>query len=449
MVQEVPHVPQALRDLCSKLVAAGHQAWVVGGGLRDAIIGREPGDWDVATSARPEEMKKVFPRVIPTGIAHGTVTVLHAGSQFEVTTFRGEGAYTDGRRPDSVTFVGTIDEDLARRDFTVNAMAWDPRTGELRDPFGGRADADAKILRAVGDAGERFSEDGLRALRACRFAATLAFEIEPETFAAIPGAMDTFRKVSHERVRDEWVKALGAPRPAPAFRAMLGSGLLAEICPELAAGAGCEQNKWHAYDVFDHTMACLDACRSPDVVLRLAVVLHDVGKPAARKKDPAKDDWTFHGHEIVGGEIADRWMSEYRWSNDERVRVVHLIREHVFRYEPEWSDSAVRRFVRRVGPAHLEDLFLLHEADVGGKGMECDSLQILALLRERISAIGATDAALTTKALAVDGKDVMRELQIAPSRRVGEVLEALLEIVVEDPAQNDRELLVARIRAMR
>ncbi|MDB4992727.1 MAG: tRNA nucleotidyltransferase, partial [Myxococcaceae bacterium] len=233
--------------LCARLAEKGKRGWVVGGCVRDLLLGREVSDWDIATDALPEEVVKIFPRVIPTGIQHGTVTVMVKGRGYEVTTLRGEASYSDGRRPDEVSFVDDIVKDLARRDFTMNAIAIDPTNGHVVDPFDGQKDLAARVLRAVGVPEERFSEDGLRVLRAARFVATLDVTLDPATEAAIRPTLDTFRKVSQERVRDEWVKAMKANKPSRAFEVMRTTGILEITCPELLLGVGLEQNKWHAY----------------------------------------------------------------------------------------------------------------------------------------------------------------------------------------------------------
>ncbi|MGB5704526.1 MAG: CCA tRNA nucleotidyltransferase, partial [Polyangiales bacterium] len=241
-------------DICKELRKVGERAWVVGGCVRDTLRGERVNDWDVATTALPAKVQKTFRKVIPTGIDHGTVTVLWKGEGFEVTTLRGEGTYSDGRRPDNVVFVGDIDQDLARRDFTVNAIAYDPVDGHVVDPFGGLTDMKHKVLRAVGNPSKRFQEDGLRILRGARFVATLGFELEEDTEAAFGGALDTFRKVSPERVREEWLKAMKANAPSRAFEVMRRTGILEVTYPELLEQVGCEQNQWHAYDVWNHTM---------------------------------------------------------------------------------------------------------------------------------------------------------------------------------------------------
>src|SRR5580658_3310485 len=251
---DLGRVPRDVLDLCERLRAHGKRAWIVGGCVRDLFLGRAASDWDVATDARPKELVAIFPRAIPTGIEHGTVTVVKAGRHYEVTTLRGEGTYSDGRRPDWVTFVDEITADLARRDFTVNAIALDPLDGKVIDPHAGRGDLERGILRAVGDPKERFAEDGLRVLRAARFVATLELSLDPETEAAIRPTLDTYRKVAAERVRDEWVKTMKARLPSRAFEVMQRTGILDVTCPALLEGVDMQQNRWHAYDVWRHGM---------------------------------------------------------------------------------------------------------------------------------------------------------------------------------------------------
>jgi tRNA nucleotidyltransferase (CCA-adding enzyme) len=447
----IRRVPSEVIGLCTRLRERGKRGWIVGGCVRDLLAGRAPSDWDVATDALPGETKRIFRKVVDTGIAHGTVTVVTPGGHFEVTTLRGEGAYSDGRRPDSVHFVDDIAADLARRDFTINAIALDPVDGHVIDPWGGEADLAAATIRAVGDARERFAEDGLRVLRAARFAATLGFDVEPGTLAAMkdPGSLDTFRKVSAERVRDEWIKSMKADRPSRAFSIMLETGLLAITCPELLESVGCEQNKFHAYDVWGHAMACLDACDARPV-LRVAALLHDVGKPRSRRRSDKTNDWTFYDHERIGAEMADPILARLKFPNDERDRIVRLVRHHLVCYSDDWTGATVRRWVRRVGKDLTDDLYLLNRADALGKGRDVSSeLEAIGRLEERAARELAAGAALSTRDLAVDGHDLMRELGIAPGRIVGQLLERLLEGVLDDPGSNERETLLERARAAR
>lgn len=441
-------VPNDVFGIVNKLRAAGRYSWIVGGCVRDSLLGKPVADWDIATEARPTELMKIFPRAIPTGLQHGTVTLVLGGHHYEITTLRGETTYSDGRRPDAVHFVEEIAADLARRDFTMNAIAVDPESGALVDPFGGRRDIEGKIIRAVGDAMERFSEDGLRVLRAARFCATLEFELAPETMAAIEPTLDTFRKVSAERVRDEWVKTMKSTRPSRAFEVMRRSGILSVSCPELLEGVGMEQNKWHAFDVWRHGMACMDAC-SGDPFLRIAALLHDVGKPRTRAFSEKTRDYTFYDHDRVGAEIADPICARLRFSTDERQRIVALVRHHLFHYD-QWSDAAVRRWIRRVGKERIEDLYALNEADIRGKGqaVDAESLAPLLALKAHVEKVLAEGAALSTRDLAVDGHVLMKELGIKPGRIIGEILESLLEDVTTDPSLNDRESLLAKARTI-
>ena len=447
MLRAVPEgvVPQTVLELCRRLEQAGHRAWVVGGGLRDVLMQREPKDWDLATTATPAQTMKVFKRTVPTGVEHGTVTVLLGGSSFEVTTLRGEGAYTDARRPDSVTFIDDIERDLARRDFTVNALAYDPLHDRLVDPFGGLTDMEARVLRTVGRASERFGEDGLRVLRAARFVATLEFELEAETEAAIPTCLDAFARVSPERVRDEWMRTFGAPRPSRGFQVMLRTGILGVTCPDLVEQAGCVQNRYHAYDVWTHSLQCMDAC-ARGAEHRLAGLLHDVGKPRTRALSEKTSDFTFYNHEQVGASMAAAWLKRYRFSNEQCERVTHLVRHHLVCYSDEWTDGAVRRFVKRVGVAALDDLLDLARADTLAKGREVsEQLAALDRLRARIEAVQSAGAAFGTRELAIDGRDVMQQLACTPGPIIGKVLEALLERVLDDPALNQRDTLLGMV----
>jgi len=450
----VPHrilrqqIARPVLEICKELRNAGERAWVVGGCVRDTLLGQRVNDWDVATTAPPEKVLKVFRRVIPTGIDHGTVTVLWKGGAYEVTTLRGEGLYSDGRRPDTVVFVEDIDRDLGRRDFTVNAIAYDPVDGHLADPFGGLTDMRDKVLRAVGEPSERFQEDGLRILRGARFVATLDFELEEKTEAAFRGALDTFRKVSPERVREEWLKAMKARAPSRAFEVMRRTGILEVTYPELLEQVGCEQNQWHAYDVWGHTMRVLDES-APDPVERIAALLHDVAKPRTRARSDKTGDWTFYHHEKVGADMAERWLRDYRFSNQERELVVGLIRHHLICYTSEWTDAAVRRFIKRVGAQSVQPLLRLGEADALGKGRNVEEeLAALKELRARIDKTIEDGNALTTQDLVIGGKDVIEHLEGGAGPIVGEILRTLLDRVIEDPSLNTRDKLMPMVEEL-
>jgi tRNA nucleotidyltransferase (CCA-adding enzyme) len=443
-------IPDDVLAICRRLRAKGHEAHLVGGGVRDMLLGRKPADFDVATDARPEEVLDLFGNTfaIPTGIKHGTVTVLTNGPsrQVEVTTFRGEGAYLDGRRPSSVTYTKSLADDLARRDFTMNAVAFDPLGGTLTDLYDGRGDLGRRLIRAVGDPVARFNEDGLRPMRAVRQAAQLEFAIDPATHAAIPRTLEVFRKVSAERIRDELLKLLAARRPSHGLELMRETGLLDVVLPELLEGVGCVQNRFHKHDVYGHTLAVVDATEG-DAIVRLGALLHDVGKPRARQpREGAPGEYSFFKHEYVGAEMADEICRRLKLPNADRARIVGMVAHHMFFYSPAWTDGAVRRFVRNVGGAEaLDALFALREGDVAGRGFDEDPERELGELRTRIAAVASADAALKVTDLAIDGKDVMRVLGIPPGRQVGVVLERLLDLVLDDASLNTRERLEALV----
>lgn len=435
-------IPAAARRLASVFAAAGHQCWLVGGAVRDLHLGRPLADLDIATDARPEQVARLFRSVIPTGARHGTVTVLFGRTTFEVTTFRTEDGYSDGRRPDRVAFAPSIIDDLSRRDFTINAMAWDLRHDRLEDPHGGRADIAARLIRAIGDPDRRFREDGLRPLRACRLAAQLAFTVEPGTKDAIARALDVAARVSAERVRDEIVKILGAPKPSVGFRLMHETGLLALLLPELAAGAGVAQGDRHCWDVLTHSLLSCDAAPPGDLVLRLAALLHDVGKPLTAAAADGRP--TFHNHERRSRAIAETVLERLRFPAAVIRDVSHLVGEHMFNYTDEWSDAAVRRLVARVGERYVEPLIALRRADCAGMcpGDAASFPGRLAAFAARVRAVLEGAKALTVRELAVGGDEVMARLGIGPGPAVGAVLTQLLEAVLDDPALNDRERLL-------
>lgn len=442
------HPPASVHALMERLWAHGHAAYVVGGSVRDTVLGRPAEDWDLATDARPDRLVEIFPGAMYEN-QFGTVAVREAGEQHEVTTFRTDHDYADFRRPHHVEFGDDIELDLARRDFTVNAIAWgarptaagDTRAPTLIDPFGGIADVRARRLRAVGEPGARFREDALRMVRAVRLAAVLDFTIEPATFEAIRRNAELVAHVSGERIAAELQKLLLAERPSIGLRLMADTNLLAVLLPELAPQRGIEQNKIEGEDLFDHTMRTVDAAPAGRPVLRMAALLHDLGKPATA------DDGPFRGHEVVGADMAEALLDRLRMPKVFGERVVHLVRNHMFNYEPGWADSGVRRFIQRVGADDLHDLFALREADNIGSGLSSDA-NALAELRGRVEAELAASAVLDRSRLAVHGNDLIAELGVVAGPRLGRVLDQLVERVVSDPKLNDRTTLLLLAKSM-
>ena len=328
----------------------------------------------------------------------------------------------------------------------MNAIAFDPMDGSWTDPFGGIRDIDGRLIRAVGDAKLRFQEDGLRILRAARFVATLEFDLDATTMQAITESASRIDCVSAERVRDELYKILGSSRPSKAFDVMQATGVLGRVLPEALPSIGCMQNRYHEYDVWEHTLAAVDACR-PDLVLRLALLLHDLGKPAVRSTNAKTGDVAFYHHEDESAALAERVAARLRMSGDMRRRVVHLVRHHVIQYDASWSASALRRWVQRVGGEYVGDLLEMGRADAVGKGEKAgDALGLLLDMQRQLDEHCAADAALGLRDLAVSGRDLMRELGLEQGPVVGKVLAHLLSLVVDDPALNCPVMLLDAAR---
>jgi len=441
------HVPSPVKAVSKVFHAHGYEVYLVGGSVRDRLLKRKNGkeDYDLATSASPRQVQGMFSRVIPTGIDHGTVTVLFQGAQFEVTTFRTETTYSDRRRPDSVAYTGSLHEDLSRRDFTINALAVNGITGELTDTQGGMEDLKRRILRSIGDPRQRFQEDALRMLRGCRFSAQLEFTLEEETLEAMRELAHTIAWVSAERMRDELQAMLTSRLPSIGLEYMRSTGVMEHILPELLQGLGVEQKGDHRYDVYYHSVYTCDGAPREHPLLRWAALLHDIGKPACRQTDE-NGIYTFHRHEQVSAEMADCILRRLCFSNRDREKVVHLISKHMYHYTPQWSDAAVRRFLRQVGQEHLDDLFRLRMADQYGTFGRVLRRDLSSELRRRIESVLAQQDALTIRDLAVDGNDLMRELSLRPGKEIGVLLHVLLEAVLDDPQLNEpaRLLEIAR-----
>jgi tRNA nucleotidyltransferase (CCA-adding enzyme) len=448
--------PTQVWAVIDHLHAHGHAAYIVGGSVRDALLGRVPKDWDLATDARPDAMLLLFPGAVYEN-AFGTVAVRRDGEVLEITTFRNEHEYADFRRPHRLEFGDDIRDDLARRDFTVNAIAWGRDAPEARvaadasdaslvepaivDPFDGIADLGRRVLRAVGDPGTRFREDALRMVRAVRLAATRELEVEPATRRAIADNAPLVVHLSGERIGTELTHLLAAPRPSVGLRLAQETGLLAVVSPELGAQRGVPQNKVAGEDLWDHTLRAVDAAPADRPIVRLAALLHDLGKPATLA------DGHFHHHDDVGASQAVELLERLRFPRAAIDTVEVLVRHHMFTVDPDATGAAIRRFIKRVGREHVHALLELRRADDIGSGRPGDSPALLAF-RARIDEELAAEAALDRYALKIDGTDLMRELGLVPGPRVGRILDELVERVIADPALNDAPTLLLLAQGM-
>ncbi|NMB46600.1 MAG: CCA tRNA nucleotidyltransferase [Firmicutes bacterium] len=433
------HIPQAVRAICDTLKDNGYQAYLVGGAVRDSLRGEAPEDWDVATDALPTTVLSLFPKTIPTGIKYGTVTVMLRGIAVEVTTFRSDGIYRDARHPEDVSFSTSIAEDLQRRDFTINAIAYDPEARKFIDPFGGRRDLGRRLLRTVGDPQERFAEDALRMLRFFRFMATLRFRPHRRTLAAIDPPR--IRNVSSERIRDELSKLLLAKLPSKTLLTMHETGLLQEILPEVAQGDGITQGSFHRFDVLHHSLQALDSAL-PRLQLRWAALLHDAAKPMTRIEDA--DGIHFYGHDVEGEKLTRAILTRLRYSRELTEKVALLVRWHMFPIHSRSTDKALRRFIRKVGKENVLDLMEIRRADILALGRQATwaGWTHWETLRERLVEVMDSDATFAVSDLAVSGHDVMAALDLPPGPAVGAVLEWLLEKVLDDPQLNQRTRLL-------
>jgi tRNA nucleotidyltransferase (CCA-adding enzyme) len=450
--------PAAVLDIARKLHDAGHDVWAVGGAVRDALLGVETEDWDLATSARPEQVRRTFRRTVPVGVEHGTVGVLaRDGVMYEVTTFRRD-VETFGRHA-VVEFAQTIDEDLSRRDFTFNAIAWHPIRDEVHDPYHGLDDLRSATLRTVGEPADRFAEDYLRVLRALRFAGHFVLEVEPATWDALRAAVPHLGGLSPERVREELFKILGRTRHASAaLRLYAASGALAALYPELDALAGMDLppaplpgddapsgTVADADDAWLRTLRAVDALPPHRPLLRCAGLLHAAGMPAARARD-LRGGWRYTGHEPVGARIAESVMRRLRASNADTEHVASLVARQSDLFPPDAPDAGVRRWLLHVPPPMVVPLFRLRFAlwrahpVPGGDRDLCERWR-------HVRAVLAARPVLTTNELAIDGRD-LKLLGLEPGPRFGEILRALLDRVIEEPSLNERDRLVELVRLM-
>ena len=442
-------IPNEIRNVANTLLGAGFEAYLVGGCVRDLIIGREPKDWDITTNATPEEIQKLFEETFYEN-EYGTVGVVTKADDprlkvIEVTPYRIEGKYSNARHPDEVRFSKRLSDDLSRRDFTINAIAYDPHTGELVDKHEGREDLRRKVVATVGNPHERFEEDALRMLRAIRIAAELDFTIESKTAEGILAEAGQLEKISRERVRDEFVRILMSDRPMQALYVAQKLGVLKFVVPELETAIGIDQNQAHAYDVFEHLLRSLQhaAEKKWPLEVRLAALLHDIGKPATRVWSEEKNDWTFHGHEVVGAKMARTIMHDLRLPRETIEIVTKLIRWHMFFSDPDTVTlSAVRRTIANVGHDHIKELLNLRICDRIGTGRPKEQP---FRLRKYMSMVDeALRDPISVAMLKIDGARIMEVTKEAPGPRIGWTLHALLEEVLDDPTKNTSEYLEKR-----
>jgi tRNA nucleotidyltransferase (CCA-adding enzyme) len=442
-------IPPEVSRVTASLREAGHEAYLVGGCVRDLLLNRRSKDWDVTTNAKPEQIQAVFPESFYEN-DFGTVGV-KTGSEdpklaiIEVTPYRTETGYSDKRRPDAVSFGDNLEEDLARRDFTINAIALDDSKGHFIDPFKGQEDVESRVLRTVGVAADRFEEDALRLMRAVRLVAELEFALDADTAAAIQEKGPNLKHISRERVRDEFVRILNSSQPMMALVLCQQLGILAYIAPDLTRGIGIEQNQAHSYDVFGHLMRSLQhaADKDWDFDIRLAAVFHDVSKPETRRWSDEKNDWTFHGHEVVGSRVTKKALEDLKFSRETIEKVSKLVRWHMFFSDPDQITlSAVRRMIRNVGEEHIWDLLNLRICDRIGTGRPKE--QPFRFRRYKAMVEEALRDPISVAMLKTNGSRIMEKFHVQPGPKIGFALHALLEEVLEDPKRNTEDYLDAR-----
>ena len=450
MQPELRQIPPEVLKIVGNLEKSGFEAWVVGGCVRDLLLDRKPHDWDVTTNASPAEIQGIFDHTYYTN-DFGTVGVVTDSLDetlkvVEVTPYRLEGKYSDSRRPDSVIFSQKLDDDLKRRDFTINALAYSPTQEKMVDLYGGIKDIKDMLVRAVGEPRARFGEDALRILRAIRIAAELDFAIEEETKGAMVELVSQLEKVSKERIRDEFVRIINSQKPLKSLVLAQGMGLLKYIAPDLEQGMGVEQNQAHSFDVFEHNLRSLQHAADKDWSsdIRIAALFHDVGKPKTSRWSDEKKDWTFYGHDVVGAKITKKVLEDLRFSREIVDKVERLVRWHMFFSDPDKITlSAVRRIITNVGRENIEDLVKLRICDRIGTGRPKEQPFRLRMYQSMIEQ--ALRDPISVGMLAVDGKRVMEITREAPGPRIGWMLHALLEEVLDDPTKNTVEYLGERL----
>ncbi|MCK5332381.1 HD domain-containing protein [Candidatus Parcubacteria bacterium] len=458
-------IPQEIQSILEKIQKEGFEAYIVGGSVRDFLLEKKPKDWDITTNAKPEEIQKIFTKSFYNN-TFGTVTVINKDADdkslknIEITTYRIDTGYSDRRHPDEVKFTPNLKEDLARRDFTINAMALQVKNEkqkakssemlkvknyEIVDLFGGQEDLKKKLIKAVGEAEKRFSEDALRMLRAVRFSAQLGFEIEKKTFQAMQKNSELLKFVSQERIRDEFQRIILSDRAYEGVELLRTSGLLSYIIPELEQGIGVAQNKHHIYTIYEHCALSLRYCPSKKLEVRLASLFHDIAKP--QTKAGTGPDSTFYNHDYVGAKFARKILSRLKFSNKVVDKVALLVKNHMFYYNvDEVSEAGIRRLIKRVGKDNLKDLMDLRIADRLGSGVpkaKPYKLRHLEYLIEKVSR-----DPISAKMLMINGQDIMKILKAKPGPKIGAILKVLLSEIIENPKNNTKEYLDKRTKEL-
>jgi len=440
-------IPKEVASILEALNRHNYEAYIVGGCVRDLIMGKKPQDWDVTTNAKPEEVQKIFPDSFYEN-EFGTVGVKTDSEDetlkvIEVTTYRVESKYTDKRHPDEVRFAKRLEDDLKRRDFTINALAMDAG-GKVIDLFDGKGDIERKIIRAVGNVSERFNEDALRMMRAVRFATTLDFKIEDDTLDAIKKNHELLKVISKERVRDEFLKIIDSPNAEKGIELLRETGLLKHVLPELLEGVGVTQNKHHKYDVWEHNLKALKYAvdQNYSTEVRLASLLHDIGKPRSKRGEGA--DATFYGHQVISARMAAQALDRLKFPKAQAEKIVKLVRWHMFYYNVgEVTESSVRRLVANIGRENVEDLIKLREADRVGSDVPKARPYKLRHLQFMIDKVSRDP--ISPKMLKVNGNDIMRLTGLEAGPKIGMIIGALMEEVLDNPEKNTREYLERRV----
>jgi tRNA nucleotidyltransferase (CCA-adding enzyme) len=440
MTKDTLRLPDNIKKIFKIFKKNKAELYIVGGAVRDIFLKREIDDWDFATDLRPEEMKEIFPKNSFYNNDFGTFSVIDGENIYEITTYRTERGYSDSRHPDEIRWGETLEEDLLRRDFTINAMAMDENC-KIVDIYNGRKDLDNKLIRCVGKPDDRFSEDALRMVRAVRIATQIDFQIEEKTFKSIQTNAELIDRVSPERIKIELFKILALKNASKGIVLLKDSGLLNYIIPELLEGFGMVQKGHHIYDVWEHGLKALDNCTSNDPVTKFATLLHDVGKPNSLKI--INGERTFHNHDVIGSRIALRIGKILKLSNKELDQLFRLVRWHMFTVSEVQTDKAVRRFIRNVTPGYIDEMIALRRADRVGSGAKETSWR-WELFKKRI--IEVQKQPFSVKELKIDGNDVMKVLEIKPGKKVGEILNKIFSEVEEKPELNERETLLKKIK---